>query len=420
MTEFQLRINYQNANGDPDAYHIDDMEIDGDDITFSWLLEENVTKYKGSIQIAFGAIKPGDESEDPDKNRWNTTINTECTCLVGLKSTQMVVESNPDSLAQIWTAIDEMKSSVGITEETDPTIPSWAKEPTKPTYTAKEVGADAAGTAVSKVTEHNTAVGAHADIRLLVQGLTDRLNALADSDDETLDQMSEIVTYIKNNKSLIDGITTSKVSVSDIVNNVVTNVSNRPLSAAQGVVLKGLIDAITVPEELPNPETLTIRTESVDGSSNQIIYDGRQSKSIVISPDTLGLSPSEGGGSSGEITLIQETGLTTWAQNATFTVDNISEHDMVGIEVYPNYGTQASEYSSIQWFRVEASGTRNYALYAMDVNDSNEGEGNVRRISINFDTGVITSVSGGYYYNWSSRGSNAQSCVPSRIYGMKF
>lgn len=110
---YQLFINYQNANGDPDAHHIDDMEVDGDNITFSWLLEENVTKYKGSIRIAFAAIIPGDEAEDPDKNRWNTTINTDCTCLVGLKSTKMVAESNPDALAQIWAAIDELKAGGG-------------------------------------------------------------------------------------------------------------------------------------------------------------------------------------------------------------------------------------------------------------------------------------------------------------------
>ena len=111
--DYQLFMNYQNANGDPDAYHIDDMEVDGDNITFSWLLEENVTKYKGSIQIAFAAIIPGDEAEDPDKNRWNTTINTDCTCLIGLKSTQMVAESNPDALVQIWAAIDELKAGGG-------------------------------------------------------------------------------------------------------------------------------------------------------------------------------------------------------------------------------------------------------------------------------------------------------------------
>lgn len=110
---YQLFINYQNANGDLDAYHIDDMSVEEDNITFSWLLEENVTKYKGSIKFAFGAIKPGDELLDPDKNRWNTTINTDCTCLIGLKSTQMVAESNPDALAQIWAAIDELKAGGG-------------------------------------------------------------------------------------------------------------------------------------------------------------------------------------------------------------------------------------------------------------------------------------------------------------------
>lgn len=111
--DYQLFMNYQNANGDPDAYHIDDMEIDGDNITFSWLLEENITKYRGNIQFAFGAIIPGDEAEDPDKNRWNTTINTDCTCLVGLKCTQQVAESNPDALVQIWAAIDELKAGGG-------------------------------------------------------------------------------------------------------------------------------------------------------------------------------------------------------------------------------------------------------------------------------------------------------------------
>lgn len=129
-------------------------------------------------------------------------------------------------------------------------IPEWAKASSKPSYTAKEVGADAFGTAENAVSTHNTNTSAHSDLRDLISGLSTRLNALADSDDTTLDQMSEIVTYIKANKTLIDGITTGKVNVSDITNNLTTNVSNKPLSAAQGVALKSLIDAITVPTKL--------------------------------------------------------------------------------------------------------------------------------------------------------------------------
>lgn len=94
------------------------------------------------------------------------------------------------------------------------------------------------------ISAHNTSTVAHSDIRELINGLTSRLNTLADSDDTTLDQLSEIVAYIKSNKTLIDAITTSKVNVDDIVNNLTTNVTNKPLSAAQGVELKRLIDTL--------------------------------------------------------------------------------------------------------------------------------------------------------------------------------
>lgn len=112
------------------------------------------------------------------------------------------------------------------------------------TLSASDVGADAFGTATTAVSSHNTNTEAHNDIRLLITGLTNRLNALADSDDTTLDQMSEVVAYIKSSKDLIDSITTSKVNVTDIVNNLTTNVNDRPLSAAQGVAIKNLIDAL--------------------------------------------------------------------------------------------------------------------------------------------------------------------------------
>ena len=89
----------------------------------------------------------------------------------------------------------EGKQTAGdyLTQEADPTVPAWAKEATKPSYTAAEVGADPSGTAASQVAAHNTGTDAHSDIRLLISGLTARLNALADSDDTTLDQLSEVV-----------------------------------------------------------------------------------------------------------------------------------------------------------------------------------------------------------------------------------
>lgn len=129
-------------------------------------------------------------------------------------------------------------------------------------------------TSESKVAAHNTGTDTHSDIRGLIQGLTDRLNALADSDDTTLDQLSEVVAYIKSNRDLISSITTDKVSVADIVDNLTTNVVNKPLSAAQGVALKALIDEMNVPASTTadNGKVLSV----VDGVPSWTITSSEQ------------------------------------------------------------------------------------------------------------------------------------------------
>lgn len=102
----------------------------------------------------------------------------------------------------------------------------------------------------SDMSNHNAAENSHSDIRLLIKDLADNFYAFAKCDDETLNQLQEVVNYIKSNASLIAGITTTKVNVADIINNLTTNADDKPLSAAQGVILKGLIDSITVPTKI--------------------------------------------------------------------------------------------------------------------------------------------------------------------------
>ena len=147
-------------------------------------------------------------------------------------------------------------------------------------------------TSESKVAAHNTGTDTHSDIRLLIQGLTDRLNALADSDDTTLDQMSEVVAYIKSNKNLIDAITTNKVSVADIVDNLTTNVSNKPLSAAQGVAIKTLIDALRNDKldaaELTNAVNTALAQAKASGE-----FDGQDGKSAYQYAQESGYTKTE-------------------------------------------------------------------------------------------------------------------------------
>jgi hypothetical protein len=124
----------------------------------------------------------------------------------------------------------------------------------------------------TQIGNHNTNGTAHADIRTLISELAARLNTVANSDDVTLDQLKEIVSYIKNNKSLIDGITTSKVNVSDIVDDLVTTDRTKPLSAYQGYWLKTLIDAINVDlESIP-----TSLSELTEDSEHRTVTDAER------------------------------------------------------------------------------------------------------------------------------------------------
>ena len=133
---------------------------------------------------------------------------------------------------------------------------------------------------------HNTSGEAHADLRALIECLNSRLNALADSDDTTLDQLSEIVAYIKSNRTLIDAVTTGKVSVSDIVDNLTTNASSKVLSAAQGVALKAMIDGIVIPTSLPNPQPITINGQRYDGSEAVEVNVAAEGGGATVELDT--------------------------------------------------------------------------------------------------------------------------------------
>ena len=244
--------------------------IEEDGNTIRWTIRDTDTAYDGHgkaeliLKDASGTVMK------------SVTANTICA-----KSVSAAEPADPPEAIRPWVEqiLEAIKNGVQV-EETDPTVPDWAKQPNKPTYTASEVGArpdswtpsasdvgaDAAGTASGAVATHNTSGEAHADLRALIEGLTSRLNALADSDDTTLDQLSEIVAYIKSNKALIDAVTTGKVSVSDIVDNLTTNASGKVLSAAQGVALKAMIDGIVIPTALPNPKPITINGQHYDGS----------------------------------------------------------------------------------------------------------------------------------------------------------
>lgn len=71
----------------------------------------------------------------------------------------------------------------------------------------------------------------------VLKNLIDAINAVLSSDDTDLDTIQELVNNIKANKTTIDSIVTSKVNVTDIVDNLTSTETNKPLSANQGKIL---------------------------------------------------------------------------------------------------------------------------------------------------------------------------------------
>lgn len=134
-------------------------------------------------------------------------------------------------------------TSKGVTQLTDSVMSDSVS--TAATANSVKTAYDRAVSADNNLQIHNSADDSHDDIRNLISALTARLNALADSDDTTLDQLSEIVAYIKSNRELIENITTSKVNVADIIDSLTSTATNKPLSAKQGKILNDLITVLT-------------------------------------------------------------------------------------------------------------------------------------------------------------------------------
>lgn len=101
---------------------------------------------------------------------------------------------------------------------------------------------------------------------VLIQGI----NTILQSDDVALDQVQEIVNYIKANKALIDQVTINKVNVVDIINNLTSDDTNKPLSAAQGKALKGLIDNLNI---VPDLSAFIRSGSSIEATGNEQFVD---------------------------------------------------------------------------------------------------------------------------------------------------
>lgn len=110
LSEFDIRINFMNANNQGDVYAVTDKQVTGDNITFSWLVGRNALAYRGNIRFVVCLKKV--DAEGAVQQEFNTTV-AQLTVLEGLETTEAVVAENPDIIEQILARLDDLEENGG-------------------------------------------------------------------------------------------------------------------------------------------------------------------------------------------------------------------------------------------------------------------------------------------------------------------
>ena len=100
LSEFSIRINYENAKGGGDLYEVTDAVVEDDVIKFDWLVGRYAVTYKGNVE--FNVCMRVVDENGVILREFNTTPAT-LPVLRGLETSEAIIEQNLDILEQ-WRA----------------------------------------------------------------------------------------------------------------------------------------------------------------------------------------------------------------------------------------------------------------------------------------------------------------------------
>lgn len=107
LSQYHIYIHYQNAKGETGKYLCEDVEDAGENITFSWLLSQKVTVFKGATKFLVCAKKT-----DAETIVWNTTLASG-NVLEGLDVDENIIQQNDDVIEQILLRLERIEDSGG-------------------------------------------------------------------------------------------------------------------------------------------------------------------------------------------------------------------------------------------------------------------------------------------------------------------
>ena len=122
LTKCTCRINYMNAKGFRDSYLIDDILVDGDNITFTWALKSKVTAGRGICLFIFCARQVNENGVI--EKEWNTTV-AKASIKRGLETNSHIEEEYSDILESILLKINSVSLTTEVNaESTNENVPT--------------------------------------------------------------------------------------------------------------------------------------------------------------------------------------------------------------------------------------------------------------------------------------------------------
>lgn len=122
LTKCTCRINYMNAKGCRDSYLIDDILVDGNNITFTWALKSKVTAGRGICLFIFCARQVNENGVI--EKEWNTTV-AKASIKRGLETNSHIEEEYSDILESILLKINSVSLTTDVNaESTNENVPT--------------------------------------------------------------------------------------------------------------------------------------------------------------------------------------------------------------------------------------------------------------------------------------------------------
>lgn len=340
LSQYHIYIHYQNAKGEKGKYLCDDIEDGGENITFSWLLSQKVTLYKGQTKFLVCAKKT-----DQETIVWNTTLASG-TVLEGLDVDEDIIQQNDDVIEQILLRLEKIEESGGTGDINNAKV-TFTEAEERTNIESQETMSTLFGKIKKWFTDLKTVAftGSYMDLSNKPD-IPTKTSELSNDSGFLTSVPSEYVTDTE-----LDGKGYALASDIPTKTSELTNDSNFLTSIPEEYVTdteleeKGYAQTSDIPSTLPNPNKLTF-TGAVSGE-----YDGS-------SPLSIEIPQGGGGGVSSAYELIAEGTLEEEAKQMVIG-GNLDEYGIVyyyvkikAVDTEYYSGISFSATSSINWSNI--------------------------------------------------------------------